>query len=137
MRSAPKILKIRSDKTELKRVEFFLMEIFLQNKLPLQSFNKVLLCVSEAVVNSIDHGNRNDQEKKVNVELKSFTRKRMVIQISDEGAGFNYRNLSNPTYADNIKKETGRGIHIIATLSDEIEFMDKGNCVRFKVNISE
>ncbi len=137
MNGALKILKIKSDKTELKKVEFFLTEIFLQNKLPLQSFNKVLLCVSEAVVNSIDHGNRNDQRKKVNVEIKSLTRQRMEIQISDEGAGFNYRKLSNPTCADNIKKETGRGIYIIATLSDEIEFINEGNCVRFKVNISE
>lgn len=137
MNGFSKILKIKSDKTELKKVEFFLTEIFLQNKLPFHGFNKVLLCVSEAVVNSIDHGNRNDQHKMVNVEIKCLTREKMEIQISDEGGGFNYQSLKDPTHTDNIKKETGRGIHIITNLSDEIEFKNKGNCVRFKVNVSE
>ena len=137
MSNAPKILKIKSDRTELRKVELFLTEIFLQYKLPLQSFNKVLLCVSEAVVNSIDHGNKNNQFKKVDIRVNCLTQQKIEVQISDEGNGFNFQTLKDPTYAENVKKETGRGIYIITKLSEEIEFRNKGNCVRFKVSVSE
>lgn len=137
MKESLKILSIKSDKTELRKVEYFLTEIFIENKLPLQCFNKVLLCISEAVVNSIDHGNQNDQLKHVNIEIDFSKQKQMDIKISDEGSGFDYSTIKDPTCDDNIRKETGRGIHIIRALSDELEFGNKGNSVRFKLSVSE
>ena len=134
---APKILSIKSDKTELKKVEFFLTEIFLENQLPLRSFNKVLLCLSEAVINSIDHGNQNDQNKHVIIEVQCVNNKRIEIKISDEGGGFDYSSLKDPTREENIRNETGRGIHIIRSLSDELQFKNRGNCVWFKLKVSE
>lgn len=136
MENTPKILNIKSDKTELKKVEFFLSEYFNENELPLKNFNRVLLCISEAVVNSIDHGNRNDDDKNVSIEITRFKEK-IDIRISDEGCGFDHANLGDPTAQQNLKKEAGRGIHIIKSLSDSLEFRNKGKCVRFKVKVCE
>lgn len=136
MKNAPKILNIKSDKTELKKVEYFLSEFFNENELPHRSFNKVLLCVSEAVVNSIDHGNQNDDDKNVSIEIRRFGQK-IDIKVSDEGRGFDFHGLNDPTSPNNIKREAGRGIHIIKSLSDKLEFRNKGKCVRFKVSVCE
>ena len=48
-------------------VEAFVNELFISNNIPPKHFNNVLLCVSEAVVNSIQHGNKNDANKKVSI----------------------------------------------------------------------
>ncbi|HKJ78487.1 MAG TPA: ATP-binding protein [Prolixibacteraceae bacterium] len=132
LEKAPKILKIKSDKKELQKVEQFLGKVFAAYDLPSDNFSKVLLCVNEAVVNSIYHGNKNDNDKQVSIEVKCIDKK-LDIKISDEGYGFNFSTVEDPTTSNNIKRETGRGIHIIKSLSDEIEFKNRGKCVRFKV----
>jgi len=129
---APEILVIKSDLSELKKTEDFLLSFFRKNNLSDEYFKRVFLCLSEAVVNSIQHGNGNDCNKQVSIQAdckKEF----ITIQISDEGDGFDYNNLETPTQRHNIKKESGRGIHIIKSLSNEIEFKDSGNCVQFKI----
>jgi serine/threonine-protein kinase RsbW len=136
LKNDSKILNIKSNRTELKKVEHFLSDFFIDNKLSLKEFNKVLLCVSEAVVNSIDHGNQNDKNKNIFIEIRCVN-KNIDVKVKDEGCGFDYSNLEDPTKKENLRKETGRGIHIIRSLCDEVEFRNKGNCVRFKVNVGE
>ena len=127
------ILVIRSDKRELRKVEFFLSTVFEENNLPTEQFNRVLLCLSEAVVNSIDHGNKNDTRKNVYIEIECISGK-ISIKIRDEGDGFDYTNIEDPTLKQNIRVETGRGIYIIKSLADEFNFNDKGKSVCFKVS---
>jgi serine/threonine-protein kinase RsbW len=50
-----------------------------------------------------------------------------VYKRQDEGKGFDYHNLPDPTAPENILKENGRGIFLMKNLSDEIEFNDSGN----------
>jgi len=114
-------------------VEFFLSTVFEENNLPTEQFNRVLLCLSEAVVNSIDHGNKNDTRKNVYIEIECISGK-ISIKIRDEGDGFDYTNIEDPTLKQNIRVETGRGIYIIKSLADEFNFNDKGKSVCFKVS---
>lgn len=132
MTEAPEILVIKSDKSELKKTEEFLLSIFRKNNLAEEYFNRVFLCLSEAVVNSIQHGNRNDKRKQVSIQI-DCKKEYISIEISDEGDGFDYSNIENPTIKPNIKKESGRGIHIIKSLSNELEFKEKGKCIQFKI----
>ena len=44
----------------------------------------------------------------------------------DEGAGFDYLNLPDPTAPENIEKENGRGIFLIQNLSDSLDFEESG-----------
>lgn len=126
----PKVLVIKSDISELKNVEVFVKELFTENNIPVRFFNKVLLCISEAVLNSIEHGNKNDCNKEVcifaNCELKTIS-----VEIKDEGDGFNLEEVADPTSAENIKRESGRGLHIIRSLSEQIEY--NKNSIQFKI----
>lgn len=129
---APNILVIHSDKKELDKVSTFLTEIFNENNLSFHSFNKVLLCVSEAVINSIEHGNQNDKNKLVTVKV-TYEPSFIQVQIQDEGQGFNFSEIHNPILTENLKMESGRGIYIIKSLSNSLNYNEKGNEIHFKI----
>lgn len=132
MIDSPDILIINSDVNELERTEKFLLNFFRKNNLSEDNFNRVFLCLSEAVVNSIHHGNQNDRHKKVIIKAV-FDNELLNIKISDEGDGFDFDNVNNPTKPENLKKESGRGLHIIKSLSKELKFKKSGKCVQFKI----
>ena len=127
-----KIILINSDFTQLKLVERFLLEIFKEYNLDEKNFNRVFLCISEAVVNAIEHGNNSDYNKTVFIGI-DYNENLMDICIKDQGKGFNVENIQDPTAIENIKKVSGRGIHIIKSLSDGVLFNNKGNLVKIKV----
>jgi len=128
------ILVIKSDNSEINKVESFLTDIFNKFYLDKNQFNRVFLCISEAIINSIYHGNRNNFYKDVNIHIVCKECK-MYIEISDEGIGFDHTKIENPTEGINIRKESGRGLHIIKSLCDHIEFKNQGSCIKiiFKV----
>ncbi len=128
----PKILVIKSEFSELKNVEGFVNEIFTECNIAHKYFNKVYLCVSEAVINSIRHGNKFNKEKEVSI-VANYGNKKLNIEVTDEGEGFNINRIKNPIDKKNIKNESGRGIFIIKLLSKQIEYNEKGNSVHFKI----
>ncbi|MFO7552048.1 MAG: ATP-binding protein, partial [Haliea sp.] len=69
MNKNPEILAIKSDKKELEKVEKFILQVFEKEEIPKECFNKVYLCISEAVINSIEHGNKYDSEKQVDIQI--------------------------------------------------------------------
>ena len=90
-------------------------------------YANVLTCLSEAVINGIIHGNREDPVKKVFVNLEVIEDKRLVFTVSDQGDGFDFNNLPDPTSPQNLEKLTGRGVFIIKRLADQCIFNSKGN----------
>lgn len=134
MSKDPEILAIKSDKNELKKVERFLIDIFEKEELPKSCFNKVFLCISEAVINSIEHGNKNDSEKQVDICI-NCEGGNICIEVHDEGNGFDYKKIEDPTIKNNIKKETGRGIHIMKSLCSKVEFSNQGKSVEIKIDL--
>ncbi|HPJ77960.1 MAG TPA: ATP-binding protein [Prolixibacteraceae bacterium] len=126
---------ITSDTAELQLVEHFLTEVFESYQIDPEMFGKVLVCLNEAVINSIMHGNKYDGEKMVRIECYTCN-KYLYFRVIDEGEGFNFDDLPDPTCMKNLKKESGRGIFIIRNFSDGIFFRDKGNIVEFKIERS-
>ncbi len=129
------ILEIYSHTGNLSEVDKYLKKVFNEFTLPAGLYNKVYLCVTEAVVNSIVHGNKNKIEKQVKIEA-SVDQGYMVIKINDEGQGFDIENIPDPTIENNVKKENGRGLHIIKSFADEIQFKDEGSSIEFKIKFS-
>jgi len=129
----PKILVIKSDVAELKKVEDFLSNIFYEYNLELKYFNKIYLCVSEATLNSIKHGNKNDQKKNVSIKIECY-KDVLKITVEDEGEGFEINKIKDPSKKENLKNEEGRGIFIIKKFAEKVEFNEKGNSVQFKID---
>jgi len=128
----PKILLIKSNITELIKVELFLISILKEFNLSEKYFNKIFLCLTEAVLNSIKHGNKDDQNKEVLIRVNCYG-KEINVQVEDEGDGFDFSKIEDPTKKPNIKNESGRGIFIIKNLSNKLEYNEKGNCIQFKI----
>ncbi|MDH4091690.1 MAG: ATP-binding protein [Cyclobacteriaceae bacterium] len=91
-------------------------------------YGNIMIAVTEAVNNAIKHGNANDKSK--NVLLSLFLDDSILrFIIKDEGRGFNYENLPDPTAPENIEKLGGRGIFLMKHLSDEVDFKENGSVV--------
>ena len=127
------ILTIHSRKSELKKAEDFLQEFFNNNNVPQNNFNKVWLCISEAIINSIVHGHKNDEDKEIRLQVK-LDKQHISVTITDEGEGFNFYEVADPTEKENLKKESGRGIHIIKSMCEALEYNKKGNSIQFLIN---
>lgn len=94
----------------------------------------IKLALEESIINAIKHGNKLDQTKQVHVEWR-VTPQIAEIIIEDEGAGFNRQTVPNPTDENNLEKLTGRGILLIETYMDTVEYSKGGRRVRLvKVN---
>jgi serine/threonine-protein kinase RsbW len=125
-------------KSEIKNinlVERLIDDISAKYQLHSDIYGKLLLAVVEGVNNAIVHGNKLESDKDVVLQYE-ITDKIIQFIISDDGSGFNYKNLPDPTKPENIEKTHGRGIFLMNHLADEIEFNEKGNEVKILFNLS-
>ena len=92
-------------------------------------YGNIMVAVTESVNNAIRHGNKFDKDK--NVLLSLFVEPdRIKFEIEDEGNGFNYEALSDPTAPENLENPGGRGIFLMKNLSDEVAFQNEGRKVQ-------
>lgn len=89
-------------------------------------FANMMTCLNEAAINAIVHGNKLDPNKKVIVNA-DVDGKRAIWTLTDEGDGFDYNHLPDPTAEENLEKLTGRGVFILKHLADQCIFNAKGN----------
>ncbi len=89
---------------------------------------KIVLLLSEAVTNAIEHGNAYDAAKKVVVDLK-IDSKQAQITVEDEGKGFERSNVQDPTDKENLLMDGGRGIFFIEQMADDVSFELNGRRV--------
>lgn len=88
----------------------------------------VSLAVTEAVVNAIRHGNRQDTSKQVHVVCR-LNADRVRIEISDQGTGFDPCLVPDPTEPDRLEVPTGRGLLLMRCYMTVVEFNECGNKV--------
>jgi len=130
-----RLLVISSKLNQINQVRFFLDGIFTEFRLDRTLFNRVFLGVSEALSNSIIHGNRFDVNKNVTLRV-FFQTDFLVIEVVDEGKGFSFDCINDPTKPVNLMNEKGRGIFLIRQLSDEMVYSDCGRklLIKYKFN---
>ncbi|TAH18151.1 MAG: ATP-binding protein [Cytophagales bacterium] len=91
-------------------------------------YGNIMIAVTESVNNAIIHGNKQDKEKNVDLALE-VADDNIRFTIKDEGDGFDYDNLPDPTAPENILKTGGRGIFLVQNLADEVAFTDQGRTI--------
>jgi serine/threonine-protein kinase RsbW len=85
--------------------------------------------LTEALANAMLYGNCRDPRKRVRLEA-FLSRHEVVVQVTDEGGGFDPNHISDPTLPENRLRPGGRGLFLIRQLMDEVEFNEKGNSIR-------
>jgi len=86
------------------------------------------VALSEALVNAILYGNAENGAKGVGVRVL-FGRHAIEMEVTDEGGGFAYRDVPDPTLPANRLRPAGRGLFLIRSLVDEVRFNDTGNSI--------
>ena len=121
-------LKLKSSPCQIKHIEDFVKNLMCKCHVTSEMYDNILISLTEAVNNAIIHGNKADIRKYVNIKCREKTQK-IIIRISDEGSGFDPRNVKDPTLPENIEECGGRGVFIMKELSDKIVFLDNGRTV--------
>lgn len=91
-------------------------------------YGNILIAVTESVNNAIIHGNKEDKDKNVHLKL-NVTDAHIYFTIEDEGEGFDYNGLPDPTEPENIDTDGGRGIFLMKHLTDEVKFLNNGRTI--------
>lgn len=128
------MLKLYSKTGSVSAVEPFVEKLVNRYNLDSSKQCNILISLTEAVTNAIIHGNGEQEAKTVQVRTKK-EKDCLAVRVSDEGTGFDYNNLPDPTRPENLCKCGGRGVFLMRQLSDQISFYDNGSTVemRFKI----
>ncbi|MCK4701166.1 MAG: ATP-binding protein [Bacteroidales bacterium] len=128
------VVKIASKQENLREIEKLIDEFNEVEELDESLYGKVMLATIEAANNAIIHGNKLDPEKKVKVEIIK-RKERIEIYVEDQGNGFDYMRIPDPTAPENIENIHGRGVFLMKQLSDEVNFYKNGTKVQILFKI--
>jgi serine/threonine-protein kinase RsbW len=121
-----KELSIASSLNNINLVQRFVEEVCDEFNINNSYFGNISVAINEAIRNAIIHGNKLDENKNVFI---AFGRKNdaLIFVIKDQGIGFDYHNLIDPT--EEIGDNIGTGIFLINLLSDNVSFSDNGSTI--------
>lgn len=126
-------LEFASQPENIAIIERLIDEIRDNNAFDDECYGDVLIAMTEAVNNAIVHGNKLQDDKTVVVEYELQARN-LYFKITDQGAGFDFENVPDPTSPENIEKPNGRGVFLMRSLADACSFDDDGRIVELTFN---
>ena len=127
-------LLLPSEPKSLLSLESWVNSLCETYNISVEIYGNILISLSEAVNNAMSHGNGNIFEKNTLV-VSSLNKNKLVFTISDQGSGFDFSQLPDPTSPENIEKPQGRGIFLMNQLSDGVSFEEPGNKVEITFQI--
>lgn len=125
-------LRIPSRLEEMEAVHAMIGEAVREYRLSDEMAHWIELTISESVINAIQHGNKCDPAKEAVLRISS-NGETIEITVEDQGKGFAFDNIADPTDMSNLLKPSGRGILIIRSFMDEVDLSQReggGSCLR-------
>ena len=121
-------LSIASDFNEISKVETLIDNACSSLRVNEDYYGNVLIAVTEAVNNAIQHGNKLQSDLKVDLSVGDKETD-FCFNVNDMGKGFDFDNLPDPTAPENIEKVDGRGIFLMRSLAEDVVYDGGGNSV--------
>jgi len=132
--STKRKIRFASKNENIMQVEKLVEEICDDEEVNPDFYGNMLIAVTEAVNNAINHGNKGIPEREVEITYE-IKEDKVVFEVMDEGDGFDYTDIPDPTTPENIEKESGRGIFLMKSLADEVEFYQDGRMVELSFKL--
>jgi serine/threonine-protein kinase RsbW len=129
-----KVVNISSKIENLRKIEKIIDEISGEFRISEDIYGNILIAALEETNNAIMHGNKLDGSKNVTIAFK-LEEEKLRIKVDDEGKGFDFKHIPDPTSPENIENVNGRGIFLMRKLSDKIKFSRNGATVELEFNI--
>ncbi len=134
MSKVDNLLEFPSHIAYLKRVEKLISNLSSHYKISSEAHNKISVAVLEAVNNAIQHGNKLDKSKNVTINFQ-INERCISCMIKDEGEGFDFLCIPDPTLPENIEKTHGRGVFLMNHLADSVHYSAEGRHVKMIFNL--
>ncbi|MEM6828981.1 MAG: ATP-binding protein [Bacteroidota bacterium] len=128
-------IQIPSLPENIRIVESFIDNVKEKYRLDDDIYGNIMIAVTESVNNAILHGNNGDNSKNVSLRL-SLDQSHIKFVVQDEGSGFDFKNLADPTLPENLDKPGGRGIFLMKNLCHEVLFKDNGSTAELSFYLS-
>lgn len=127
-------LVLKSELQSITKVESFVDELRHTYGISEEIYGNILVVMTEAVTNAIIHGNKSDANKTVTVGFEK-NNNMISFHVEDQGKGFDYANLPDPTSSENIEKPSGRGVFLMMHLADLVVFSKSGSKVEIQFKL--
>jgi len=134
MDDQPISISLDSNPDNVKEIQPYVDLIVQKYQIKSDLYGNILITLTEAITNAIVHGNQADHNKKVLINSR-FGPNLICVQIQDEGEGFDYEDVPDPTDPMNILTLNGRGVFLMHQLSDGVEYSDNGSTVEIKFKL--
>lgn len=95
---------------------------------PADDLFAVRLALEEALDNAIKHGNGGDPARQVQLRYL-VDRDQVLMDVEDEGDGFNPDSVPDPTAPENLLRTGGRGLHLMRCFMTTVHHGEGGNSV--------
>jgi serine/threonine-protein kinase RsbW len=131
-------VSLASSPKNIQKVETFLQKVAHNVHLDEIQMHKLMVSLTEAVNNAIVHGNKSDPAKRVSIKCEVLPGW-LLFEVLDEGPGFKPERVKNPLSKRNLLRESGRGIFLMRTLMDKVEFdaTGEGMLVRLWLDVAK
>lgn len=129
-----KELKLESKIENITFVENLIDDISKEYSIGSEIYGNILVAVIEAVNNAILHGNKLDISKNFGVRVE-HSNNVLIFTITDEGSGFDFANVPDPTKPGNVEKPDGRGVFLMNHLADMVNYEGKGNILKLQFKL--
>jgi serine/threonine-protein kinase RsbW len=127
---------LAADRNAIEPVVQSIMEVVRNTQCATGKEDAIELALSEALANAVVHGAKGDPGKVVECDVACDEARGMLIVVRDPGPGFDPCSIPSPLVGENIYSNHGRGIFLINTLMDEVQFKNNGKEIHMlkKVN---
>jgi serine/threonine-protein kinase RsbW len=123
-------IKFASKPENIVIAERFIEDIRVEAKIGDSVYEDIIVAVTEAANNAMMHGNKDNAERNVEICCKLDERSEILsFVVKDEGRGFDFNNIPDPTTTENLERSNGRGVFLMKELAQAIFFFDKGASV--------
>ena len=114
-----------------------LMALIIESHSMPENESDVEMAIREALANAVLHGNLRDPRKEVRISCRVQPGRGISIVVRDEGQGFDPTKVPDPTEIENILSLSGRGIHLMKALMDEVYFERGGTAVHMSKRVRQ
>lgn len=118
-------VRITSSQESVLLVEKLLQELSAPYYVNEDVYGNMLVALTEAITNAIQHGNKFDMDKHVSIKCDAIN-DGIRFTVSDMGPGFDYNDVPDPTMPENIEKPNGRGVFLMRHLADKMAYENNG-----------
>lgn len=130
-----KRIQLPSTKESILEIEQLIDSFCETREVTQDCYGNMLIALTEAVNNAIQHGNGYKKEKLVEIEYEVIDDE-ILFTVKDEGNGFDFDKIPDPTLPENILKTSGRGVFLMQNLADKFAFENNGSIVKLTFCLS-